>query len=82
MNREQTFTSLSPTCRYLMLDISEADDPDPSINPYRRENSSGPSIGSRTACELCGDRDLCFDRHGLSACRDCHRELLPGSGVL
>ncbi|WP_276257662.1 hypothetical protein [Haloglomus litoreum] len=63
-----------------MFDTSE-DGGGTDINPYRRESRSGPRIGARTACELCERQRRCFDRHGLSACLDCHHELLP-NGVL
>ena len=38
--------------------------------------------GDRRECELCGETRRCFDRFEVVACRDCHGEFLPSSGVL
>ena len=53
----------------------------PSVSLYGRENHSSFQPGNRTVCELCRDTTRCFDKYGFTACQDCHRDLLPGSGV-
>jgi len=49
---------------------------------YGQNNNAGPKFGEQATCELCEIHRRCFDEHGLLACRPCHRELLPGTGVI
>ncbi|PSQ00509.1 hypothetical protein BRC89_01865 [Halobacteriales archaeon QS_4_70_19] len=65
-----------------MADVSGTGDRESTINPYRRSNDAGAQPGTDTTCELCGDHCRCFHRYGLTACRTCHRDLLPGASVL
>jgi len=52
-----------------------------SISPYRRDAHPGPTLGEVMRCELCEHEAQCFEQHGFTACRDCHRDLLPGEDV-
>lgn len=52
-----------------------------STNPYQQNAHSGPRLGEVTQCELCEREIRCFEQCGITACRDCHHELLPGEDV-
>lgn len=50
-------------------------------NTYARERRSSPQPGTETTCELCGADRRCIEQYDLTACVQCHHELLPGRGV-
>jgi len=64
-----------------MRSRSRTSDEGQSVGPYGGDTFS-PTFGERTRCELCETAAQCLDRYGLTACQACHRDLLPGDGVL
>jgi len=55
---------------------------EPPISLYGDDADTGPRLGSHATCELCGRTTRCVEEHGFLACERCHRELLPGDGLL
>jgi len=65
-----------------MIGLAQEGSDGTTITPYGGNDDAGPRLGVRTTCELCGNTRVCFSEYDLVACRDCHHDLLPGSGVL